>query len=155
MDRERVVLSRGHASMLLYAVLHLAGVRVVDPRHGKPGELAVSLDEIRRFRQLDSRTPGHPEHHITAGVETTTGPLGQGVGNSVGMAIASRWLAARYNRPGFELFNHVYASPATAIHGGHLQRGRIARRSLKLSKLCWIYDNNRITTRGRPTRTQR
>src|SRR5262249_38021123 len=101
-NRDRFVLSAGHASMLLYAVLYLAGVRKVNADSKITDELSVSLDEIKRFRQLDSRTPGHPESHITTGVETTTGPLGQGCGNSVGMAMAERWLAATYNRPGFD-----------------------------------------------------
>jgi transketolase len=109
-NRDRFVLSCGHASMLLYSVLHLAGVKQMD-KDGRPtDEPAVPLEDIRRFRQLGSRCPGHPEHGHTSGVETTTGPLGQGIGNSVGMAIASRWLAARYNRPGFDLFDfNVYA----------------------------------------------
>jgi transketolase len=108
-NRDRFVLSAGHASMLLYATLHLAGVRAVDDSGKVSKDLAVSLDEIKRFRQLGSKTPGHPESHITTGVETTTGPLGQGCGNSVGMAIASRWLGATYNKPGFDLFNfNVY-----------------------------------------------
>lgn len=98
-NRDRFVLSAGHASMLLYALLYLAGVRKADQHHQIGDELSVSLEEIKRFRQLGSRTPGHPESHITTGVETTTGPLGQGCGNSVGMAIAERWLAATYNRP--------------------------------------------------------
>ncbi len=150
MDRDRFVLSAGHASMLLYALLHLAGVRAVDPRDGAPGDLAVSLDEIKRFRQLDSRCPGHPERGITTGVETTTGPLGQGVGNSVGMAIASRWLAARYNRPGFALFGYdVYAlaSDGDLMEGLSHEAASLAGH-LKLGNLCWIYDNNRITIEG-------
>ena len=110
-NRDRFVLSAGHASMLLYSTLHLAGVREVNHKTGEvEKDLAVSLDEIKRFRQLDSKTPGHPESHITTGVETTTGPLGQGVANSVGMAIAGKWLAANYNKPGFDLFNfRVYS----------------------------------------------
>jgi len=150
MDRDRFVLSAGHASMLLYALLHLAGVRAVDTRGGHDGGLAVPLDEIRRFRQLDSRCPGHPEYRLTAGVETTTGPLGQGVGNSVGMAIAARWLAARYNRPGFELFEHdVYAiaSDGDLMEGLSHEAASLAGH-LKLGNLCWIYDNNRITIEG-------
>ena len=148
-NRDRFVLSNGHASMLLYAMLYLSGVRRLV--NGQPtNDLAVSLDDIKNFRQLDSRTPGHPEYRHTTGVETTTGPLGQGVGNSVGMAIAGKWLAANYNRPGFEVFDYnVYAfcgdgdmmegvgSEAASL-GGHL----------KLSNLCWIYDHNRITLDG-------
>src|SRR5262249_14776305 len=109
-NRDRFVLSAGHASMLLYSILHLVGVKEMD-HHGKPtGNLAVSMDEIKRFRQIDSKTPGHPESHLTTGVETTTGPLGQGAANSVGMAIAGKWLSARYNRPGFPMFDYnVYA----------------------------------------------
>jgi transketolase len=150
MDRDRFVLSAGHASMLLYALLHLAGVRAVDPGNGTPGVLAVTLDEIKRFRQLDSRCPGHPEYRLTAGVETTTGPLGQGVGNSVGMAIASRWLAARYNRPGFELFDHdvyVIASDGDLMEGLSHEAASLAGH-LQLDNLCWIYDNNHITIEG-------
>jgi transketolase len=149
-NRDRFVLSAGHASMLLYATLHLAGVRAVDAQ-GKPtGELAVSMDEIKRFRQIGSRTPGHPESHLTTGVETTTGPLGQGAGNSVGMAIASKWLGENYNRPGFEIFNfNVY----TVCGDGDLMEGVACEAAslaghLKLSNLCWIYDNNRVTLDG-------
>src|ERR1700675_1357823 len=110
MNRDRFVLSAGHASMLLYAMLHLTEVRQVGKNGQVLNEPTVSMDQIKRFRQLDSRTPGHPESHITTGVETTTGPLGQGAGNSVGMAIASQWLAANFNRPGFEIFDYnVYA----------------------------------------------
>ena len=109
-NRDRFVLSNGHASMLLYSMLHLAEVREVDENHQVLNELAVPMEEIKRFRQLGSRTPGHPESHITSGIETTTGPLGQGVGNSVGMAIAGKWLAANFNRPESEIFNYnVYA----------------------------------------------
>jgi len=109
-NRDRFVLSNGHASMLLYAMLHLTGVRDVSPDGKVLDKPSLPMEEIKRFRQLDSRTPGHPESHITAGVETTTGPLGQGCGNSVGMAIASKWLGANYNRPGFDVFNfNVYA----------------------------------------------
>ena len=109
-NRDRFVLSNGHASMLLYAMLYLAEVRGINPEHERLGEFAVTLDDIKKFRQLDSKTPGHPEYRWTAGVETTTGPLGQGVANSVGMAIAGTWLAAHFNQPGFEIFNYnVYA----------------------------------------------
>jgi transketolase len=149
-NRDRFVLSAGHASMLLYATLYLAGVRYVG-RDGKvTRDLSVSLEQIKRFRQLDSRTPGHPESHLTTGVETTTGPLGQGAGNSVGMAIAERWLAANYNRPGFEIFNYnIY----TICGDGDLMEGVAAEAAslaghLKLSNLCWIYDNNRVTLDG-------
>ena len=109
-NRDRFVLSNGHASMLLYSILHLAGVKEVNAEHVHRGELAVTLDDIKHFRQLDSKCPGHPEYRITSGVETTTGPLGQGVANSVGMAIAEKWQAAHFNQPGAELFNYnVYA----------------------------------------------
>jgi transketolase len=145
-NRDRFVLSAGHASMLLYALLHLAGVK--DPRTGGP---AVSLDEIKRFRQLDSLTPGHPEYGRTAGVETTTGPLGQGVANSVGMAAAGLWLAARYNRPGFDLFDYdVYALAGDGcMEEGLTSEAASLAGHLKLSNLCWIYDSNRITIEGK------
>ena len=149
-DRDRFVLSMGHASMLLYSLLHLASVKAVNPKYETLGELSVPLDDIKRFRQLDSRCPGHPEYRWTSGIETTTGPLGQGVATSVGMAIASKWLASRYNQPGFLMFTHrVYAlagdgclmeglSHEAASLAGHLQ----------LDNLCWIYDNNKITIEG-------
>jgi transketolase len=109
-NRDRFVLSNGHASMLLYPLLHLAGVKAVDPEYESLGELAVTIDDIRRFRQLGSKCPGHPEYRWTSGVETTTGPLGQGVATSVEMALAGRWAAAHFNRPGFDMFDHeVYA----------------------------------------------
>jgi transketolase len=149
-NRDRFVLSAGHASMLLYATLHLAGVRAVNAQ-GKPtGEFAVAMEEIKRFRQIDSKTPGHPESHLTTGVETTTGPLGQGAGNSVGMAIASKWLGENFNRPGFEIFDfNVY----TVCGDGDLMEGVASEAAslaghLKLSNLCWIYDNNRVTLDG-------
>lgn len=149
-NRDRFVLSAGHASMLLYSVLHLAGVKQVTAG-AETDEKAVSLDEIKRFRQLGSRTPGHPESHLTSGVETTTGPLGQGVANSVGMAIAARWYAARYNRPGHELFNHrVYAlcGDGCLMEGISAEAASVAGH-LKLANLCWIYDSNRITIEGK------
>jgi transketolase len=150
LNRDRFVLSNGHASMLLYAMLYLAGVREVDENNQPLKELAVPMEEIKRFRQLGSRTPGHPESHITSGIETTTGPLGQGVGNSVGMAIAGKWLAANFNRPGFEVFDYnVYA----ICSDGDLMEcigGEAASLAghLKLSNLCWLYDNNHITLDG-------
>lgn len=148
-NRDRFVLSAGHASMLLYSVLHLAGVEQL--KEGKKtGELAVRLDDIRNFRQLHSRAPGHPEHFETTGVETTTGPLGQGVGNSVGVAIAERWLAAHFNRPGFELFGYnVYAicSDGDMMEGVGQEAASLAGH-LALSNLCWIYDDNHITIEG-------
>ncbi|MFZ1928532.1 MAG: transketolase [Candidatus Sulfotelmatobacter sp.] len=150
LNRDRFVLSNGHASMLLYALLYLAGVREVDENNQVLKELAVPLEEIKRFRQLGSRTPGHPESHVTTGVETTTGPLGQGVGNSVGMAIASKWLAANYNRPDFEIFDfNVYAmcSDGDLMEGIGGEAASLAGH-LKLSNLCWIYDHNHVTLDG-------
>ena len=149
-NRDRFVLSAGHASMLLYSTLHLAGVRLVDEKGEVTKDLSVSMDDIKRFRQLGSRTPGHPESHMTTGVETTTGPLGQGVANSVGMAIAGEWLAANFNQPGFELFNfRVYS----ICGDGDLMEGVAAEAAslaghLGLGNLCWIYDNNRVTLDG-------
>jgi len=149
-NRDRFVLSAGHASMLLYATLYLTGVRLVNAAGEVTKDLSISLDQIKRFRQLDSRTPGHPESHLTTGVETTTGPLGQGAGNSVGMAIAERWLAANYNRPGFDIFNYnVYAicGDGDLMEGVASEAASLAGH-LKLSNLCWIYDNNRVTLDG-------
>jgi transketolase len=149
-NRDRFVLSAGHASMLLYSTLHLAGVRAVNKNGEVQKELSVSMDEIKRFRQLGSRTPGHPESHITTGVETTTGPLGQGIANSVGMAIAGKWLAANFNQPGFELFNfNVYAvcGDGDLMEGVGGEAASLAGH-LGLSNLCWIYDNNRVTLDG-------
>jgi len=149
-NRDRFVLSAGHASMLLYATLHLAGVKEAAKDGKILDSLAVSMDEIKRFRQIGSKTPGHPESHITTGVETTTGPLGQGAGNSVGMAIASKWLAANFNKPGFEIFDfNVYA----VCGDGDLMEGVASEAAslaghLKLSNLCWIYDNNHVTLDG-------
>jgi transketolase len=150
LNRDRFVLSNGHASMLLYAMLHLAGVREVDENQQVLKQLAVPMEEIKRFRQLGSRTPGHPESHVTSGIETTTGPLGQGVGNSLGMAIASRWLAANFNQPGYEIFDYdVYAicSDGDLMEGIGGEAASLAGH-LKLSNLCWIYDNNRVTLDG-------
>jgi transketolase len=149
-NRDRFVLSIGHASMLLYSVLHLAGVKSVNPKYEVLGTPAVSLDDIRHFRQLDSKCPGHPEYRLTSGVETTTGPLGQGVATSVGMAIASRWMASHFNRPGFEMFNYdVYGlcGDGDMMEGVSSEAASIAGH-LKLSNLCWIYDSNRITIEG-------
>ena len=149
LNRDRFVLSNGHASMLLYALLHLAEVRRVDGLK-VTNELSVPMEEIKRFRQLGSRTPGHPESHITTGVETTTGPLGQGVGNSVGMAIAADWLAATFNRPGFDVFNYnIYTicSDGDLMEGVGGEAASLAGH-LKLSNLCWIYDHNSITLDG-------
>ena len=149
-NRDRFVLSNGHASMLLYAMLYLCEVRGVNPEYESTGEFAVTLDDIKKFRQIDSRTPGHPEYRLTAGVETTTGPLGQGIGNSVGMAIAAKWLAANFNRPGFEIFNYnVYAfcGDGDLMEGVGSEAASLAGH-LKLPNLCWIYDNNRVTLDG-------
>jgi transketolase len=150
-NRDRFVLSAGHASMLIYSLLHLTEVKALD-EHGTPnGAPAVSLDEIKRFRQLNSKTPGHPEYRWTSGVETTTGPLGQGAANAVGMAIAGRWLAQTYNRPGFELFNYrVYAlaGDGCMMEGITSEAASLAGH-LKLGNLCWIYDSNRITIEGK------
>jgi transketolase len=149
-NRDRFVLSMGHASMLLYSLLHLAGVKAVNPKYEALGQLSVSLDDIKRFRQLDSRCPGHPEYRWTSGVETTTGPLGQGVATSVGMAIAGKWMAAHFNRPGFEMFSFdVYALAGDGcMMEGISQEAASLAGHLKLDNLCWIYDNNHITIEG-------
>ncbi len=150
-NRDRFVLSMGHASMMLYSLLHLTEVRAVNKDYETLGEVSVPLDSIKNFRQLDSRCPGHPEYRWTSGVETTTGPLGQGVATSVGMASAGQWLAARYNRPGFEkLFDfNVYAmcGDGCMMEGISHEAASLAGH-LRLSNLCWIYDNNHITIEG-------
>lgn len=149
-NRDRFVLSNGHASMLLYSLLHLAGVKAVNPRYETTGDPAVTLEDIKRFRQLKSKCPGHPEYRWTSGVETTTGPLGQGLATSVGMAMASRWMGARYNRPGFDLFDHSVFSicgDGCLMEGVSGEAASLAGH-LGLSNLCWIYDNNRITIEG-------
>ena len=148
--RDRFVLSCGHASMLLFSMLHLAGVKQMDGDGRVLGEPAVPLEAIRQFRQLDSRCPGHPEHGHTSGVEITTGPLGQGVASSVGMAIASRWLSGRYARPDFDIFGfNTYAlcSDGDLMEGVSAEAASVAGH-LKLSNLCWIYDDNKITIEG-------
>lgn len=149
-NRDRFVLSAGHASMLLYSLLHLAGVVEID-EHGTPtGQPAVSLEDIRQFRQMGSKTPGHPEYRMTTGVETTTGPLGQGCANSVGMAMAERWLASRFNRPQATLFDYdVYAicGDGDMMEGISGEAASVAGH-LKLANLCWIYDNNTISIEG-------
>src|SRR6201984_2923347 len=136
--------------MLLYAILYLAGVRRVIGDSEITNELSVSLEEIQRFRQLGNRTPGHPESHLTTGVETTTGPLGQGAGNSVGMAIAGKWLESNYNKPGFTMFDYsVYALCGDGdIMEGVCCEAALLVGHLKLGNLCWIYDNNRVTLDG-------
>jgi len=149
-NRDRFVLSAGHASMLLYSVLHLTGTRAVDPDYEVLGRPSVSLDDIKTFRQRGSRCAGHPEYRWTSGVETTTGPLGQGVATSVGMAIGERWLAARYNRPGFDLFDYdVYAlcGDGCMMEGVSSEAASLAGH-LRLANLCWIYDNNHVTIEG-------
>jgi transketolase len=149
-NRDRFVLSNGHASMLLYSLLHLTGVRAVDPDYETLGEPSVSFDDIKNFRQLDSHTPGHPEYHLTSGVETTTGPLGQGIATSVGMAIASKWLAATHNRPGFEMFDfdvYAFCGDGDFMEGVSSEAGSVAGHQ-RLDNLCWVYDNNHITIDG-------
>jgi transketolase len=149
-NRDRFVLSNGHASMLLWSILHLTQTQAVNANYEKLGQPSVTLDDIRRFRQLDSRAPGHPEYHWVSGVETTTGPLGQGVATSVGMAIGERWLAAHYNRPDFEIFNyHIYAvcGDGCMMEGISSEAASLAGH-LGLDNLCWIYDNNHITIEG-------
>src|SRR5271156_6239887 len=142
-NRDRFVLSAGHASTLLYALLHLSEVRAVSKDYEQLGELSVPLEAIKDFRQLHSRCPGHPEYRWTSGVETTTGPLGQGLANSVGMAMAGRWMGARYNRPGFEdlIDFNVYAlcGDGCMMEGISSEAASLAGH-LKLSNLCWIYD---------------
>jgi transketolase len=149
-NRDRFVLSVGHASTLLYAMLHLTGVKTVNPKYETLGNLSVTLDDIKHFRQLDSKCPGHPEYRWTSGVEITTGPLGQGLATSVGMAIAARSLAGCFNRPGFDLFDYdVYALCGDGcMMEGISGEGASLAGHLKLSNLCWIYDNNHITIEG-------
>jgi len=150
-NRDRFVLSNGHASMLLWSILHLTGVQAVNGNYERLGQSAVSLDDIRRFRQLDSKAPGHPEYHWVSGVETTTGPLGQGVATSVGMAVAQKWLASRYNKPGFEIFDYnIYAvcGDGCMMEGVAAEAASLAGH-LGLDNLCWVYDNNHITIEGK------
>src|SRR5881296_1426538 len=149
-NRDRFVLSMGHASMLLYSMLHLAQVKAVNSKYETVGELSVKLDDLKKFRQLDSRCPGHPEYRWTSGVETTTGPLGQGVATSVGMAMAARWMASYFNRPDFDMFDYdVYAlcGDGCMMEGVSSEAASLAGH-LRLSNLCWIYDNNHITIEG-------
>src|SRR5271170_5995266 len=149
-NRDRFVLSIGHASMLLYSLLHLAKVKAVNPEYETLGELSVPLEDLKNFRQLNSKCPGHPEYRWTSGVETTTGPLGQGVATSVGMAIAAKWMAQYFNRPGFDMFDYaVYAMAGDGcmMEGVSGEAASLAGH-LKLSNLCWIYDNNHITIEG-------
>lgn len=149
-NRDRFVLSVGHASMLLYSLLHLAGVVEIDAHGKRSGQPAISLDDIKQFRQMSSKTPGHPEYRMTTGVETTTGPLGQGCANSVGMAMAERWLAKRFNRDDQVLFDYnVYTlcGDGDMMEGISSEAASIAGH-LKLENLCWIYDNNTISIEG-------
>src|SRR5207245_4980370 len=149
-SRYRVVRSTGTASMLLWSVRPLTGTRAVNAEYERLGQPAVSLDDIRHFRQLGSKAPGHPEYHLVSGVEATTGPLGQGVATSVGMAIAEAWLANRYNRPGFEIFGYnIYAvcGDGCMMEGVGSEAASLAGH-LALNNLCWIYDNNHITIEG-------
>jgi transketolase len=147
-NRDRFVLSAGHASMLLYAVLHLAGVRAVDPDYEAVGEPAVGIEDIESFRQLDSKAPGHPEYRWTSGVETTTGPLGQGVATSVGMAIASKWMGRRHGPEIFDFDVYAIAGDGCLMEGVSGEAGSLAGH-LGLDNLCWVYDNNHITIDGR------
>jgi transketolase len=149
-NRDRFVLSNGHASMLLWSVLHLTGTRAVNADYERLGKPSVTLDDVRHFRQLDSKAPGHPEYHWVSGVETTTGPLGQGIATSVGMAIARKWLASRYSRPGFDIFDYdIYAvcGDGCLMEGVGSEAASLAGH-LGLDDLCWIYDNNHITIEG-------
>jgi transketolase len=149
-NRDRFVLSNGHASMLLWSVLHLTGTKAVNADYERLGQPSVTLDDIKRFRQLDSKAPGHPEYHWVSGVETTSGPLGQGVATSVGMGIAQKWLASRYNQPGFNIFDYrIYAvcGDGCMMEGVASEAASLAGH-LGLGNLCWIYDNNHITIEG-------
>src|SRR5262250_3331650 len=149
-NRDRFVLSNGHASMLLWSALHLTGTQAVNSSYETLGQPSVSLDDIRRFRQLDSKAPGHPEYHWVSGVETTTGPLGQGVATSVGMAIAEKWLTHHFNRPDFEIFDYnIYAvcGDGCLMEGVASEAASLAGH-LGLDNLCWVYDNNHITIEG-------
>src|SRR5580658_8896506 len=149
-NRDRFVLSMGHASMLLYSMLHLTGVKAVNGKYEVPGEVSVKLDDVKKFRQLDSKCPGHPEYRWTSGVETTTGPLGQGFATSVGMAMAGKWLGGYFNKPDFEMFNYrVYAlgGDGCMMEGAASEAASLAGH-LHLDNLCWIYDNNKISIEG-------
>ena len=149
-NRDRFVLSNGHASMLLWSVLHLTGTRAVNAEYERLGTSSVTLDDIRHFRQLGSKAPGHPEYHWVSGVEATTGPLGQGIATSVGMAIARKWLASRYNRPGFDIFDYniyVVCGDGDLMEGVGSEAASLAGH-LGLDDLCWIYDNNHISIEG-------
>jgi transketolase len=154
-DRDRFILSNGHASMLLWSVLFLTSTQAVNAEYERLGKPSVTLDDIRHFRQLNSKAPGHPEYHLVSGVETTSGPLGQGIATSVGMAIARKWLANRYNRPGFDLFDYdIYAvcGDGCLMEGIGSEAASLAGH-LGLDDLCWIYDNNHITIEGKTSIT--
>jgi transketolase len=154
-DRDRFILSNGHASMLLWSVLFLTSTQAVNAEYERLGKPSVTLDDIRHFRQLGSKAPGHPEYHLVSGVETTSGPLGQGIATSVGMAIARKWLASRYNRPGFDLFDYdIYAvcGDGCLMEGIGSEAASLAGH-LGLDDLCWIYDNNHITIEGKTSIT--
>jgi transketolase len=156
-NRDRFVLSAGHASMLLYSLLHLAGVKAVDPDYETLGRESVTLDDIKSFRQFDSKAAGHPEYRWTSGVETTTGPLGQGIATSIGMAVASKWQAAHFNRAGFEMFDfdvYVIAGDGDLMEGVSHEAASFAGHQ-RLDNLCWIYDNNHISIDGRVEITYR
>jgi transketolase len=149
-NRDRFVLSNGHASMLLYALLYLTDVKTVNAKYERLGETSVTLDDIKRFREIDSKCPGHPEYHLTSGVETTTGPLGQGCGNSVGMALAARWLAQHFNRLDFKIFDYdvyVLCGDGDMMEGVSSEAASLAGHQM-LGNLCWIYDSNRVTIEG-------
>jgi transketolase len=149
-NRDRFVLSNGHASMLLWSLLHLTKTQAVNADYELLGQPSVSLEDVRRFRQLDSKAPGHPEYRWVSGVETTTGPLGQGVATSVGMAIAEKWLADRYNKRGFEIFDYNIFSvcgDGCMMEGVASEAASLAGH-LGLDNLCWIWDNNKITIEG-------
>ena len=149
-NRDRFVLSNGHASMLLWSILHLARVKAVNPDYEVLGQPSVSLDDIKHFRQIGSHAPGHPEYHLVSGVETTTGPLGQGIATSVGMAMAQKFLANRYNQPDFAVFDYdIYATcgDGCLMEGVGAEAASLAGH-LELDNLCWIYDNNHITIEG-------
>src|SRR5438046_6360414 len=149
-NRDRFVLSNGHASMLLWSILHLTGVQALKGDYGHLGQPSVTLDDIRRFRQLDSKAPGHASYHWVSGVETSTGPLGQGVATSVDMAIAQKWLANRYNKPGFEIFDYnIYAvcGDGCMMEGVASEAASLAGH-FGLDNLCWVWDNNHISIEG-------
>src|SRR5580698_3125880 len=154
-NRDRFVLSNGHASMLVWSMLYLTQTQSVNADYERLGTPSITLDDIRHFRQLGSKAAGHPEYHLASGVETTTGPLGQGIATSVGMAIARKWLASRYNKPGFELFDYnVYAvcGDGCLMEGVGSEAASLAGH-LQLDDLCWVYDNNHITIEGKTSIT--